>query len=385
MRKLLILFLLILLPCSAFAHPLLDKTSLGSCSSLTGSVQLIVIYVDTPEMQWSPADRASFDRLVAGGMAHLETEAAAYGVSLTIEAESFSARLSEQHAPEDLPAYVLVKLPELCKRLLSTATFHSPILFCMPGNGRDLAFCATTDDLEYAVLYANADEGDIQHELLHLYGAEDYYIHDDVRAAAMRLFPDSIMLNADPSGTVDSLTAWSIGWTEQPDADAERFLAETAHLTPDMLATVLENALFTGYGTKETAKGVYTGMMQDGLYHGQGTFQWTDGRCYTGQWAYGELSGQGTLTWPDGSCYTGDYVNGERSGQGTYTWPDGSCYTGGFVDGERSGQGTFTWADGSCYTGDFVDGKRSGQGTMIWSDGTTATGIWKDGELVEEK
>ena len=40
-------------------------------------------------------------------------------------------------------------------------------------------------------------------------------------------------------------------------------------------------------------------------------------------------------------------------GNGIFNWPDGKKYDGGYINDLRSGQGTFTWADGRKYIGEW--------------------------------
>ena len=45
----------------------------------------------------------------------------------------------------------------------------------------------------------------------------------------------------------------------------------------------------------------YTGdTNEDGLPHGHGVYEFTNGGRYEGQWKDGKYHGQGTMTWPDG-------------------------------------------------------------------------------------
>lgn len=407
MRKLLLwlLWFLLLLPCPALAqeHALTTDIDQGACRSLTGQVQLVVLFVDTPEAQWDPVDHVAFEGKISEAVDALEKEAAAYGTALSIEPETFSALVTKAFDDESyLLVHALLSVPQVKQQVNQTGLRETPLFLCLPEGGRSGAMSAYDEDMEYAILYANADTGSIRHELLHLYGAQDFYLQEEVKAAAKASFPDSIMLDADPACTVDSFTAWCIGWIEQPDAAAERFLADTAHITPEMMAASLEDTYVTGFTTRENEEGTYTGMMVDGLFHGTGTRQWIDGSSYTGQWVHGQIMGHGVYTsakgfcytgaflngkqsgkgvsqWPDGTCYTGDTSDGKHTGQGVLCSPDGSVYTGDFVDGVTTGKGINSWPDGSTYTGDFVDGVRTGKGILCWPDGTTYTGDFVDG------
>ena len=371
--------LLLLLPCPAFAgeNALTEGVNQGSCRSLTGAVQLLVVFVDSPEFQWLPGECASFRTRIDDAVALLELEAMEYGASLSIAPVYVTAQVTEPYNPSDpwpLVEQAFANTPALLDAVLETQLLETPVLLCLPQRGRCGAFTAQGEDMEYVILFSDADAGSIRHELLHLYGAKDFYYHEDVKAAAQRAFPDSIMLDDGPASTVDSFTAWCIGWTDQLDPVAEQFLQDTAHITPEMLATALADTLYTGFITLEREDGTYTGMMVNGQFHGTGIFQWHSGTFYAGQWVDGKPHGHGTYQWDTGTCYTGDFFNGQRSGQGVMSWPGGTLYTGDFADGSRTGKGIMRWPDGSSYTGDFLSDAITGTGVFTWPDGSSYTG-----------
>lgn len=148
--------------------------------------------------------------------------------------------------------------------------------------------------------------------------------------------------------------------------------------------------------------GIYTGLLQNGLPHGQGTMLYGDGRIYSGEWTHGRWNGFGKTTfsngdtyvgqynidkrhgvgryeWADGRIYDGEFLNDQREGKGTYSFPDGSVYTGGFRAGLRHGRGCYRFADSSVYDGEFKDGKYHGIGECVWSDGRCYRGEWHEG------
>ena len=45
--------------------------------------------------------------------------------------------------------------------------------------------------------------------------------------------------------------------------------------------------------------------------HGNGTFEWPDGRKYVGDYYEDKKRGYGEFTWPDGRCYRGEWLNGK--------------------------------------------------------------------------
>ncbi len=68
------------------------------------------------------------------------------------------------------------------------------------------------------------------HELLHQFGAIDYYYPERVKEVAEKLFPDSIMLHG---STIDPLTRYLIGWDEEIDEKAAEFLMATKNVTEE--------------------------------------------------------------------------------------------------------------------------------------------------------
>lgn len=87
------------------------------------------------------------------------------------------------------------------------------------------------------------------------------------------------------------------------------------------------NDLPTNYG-KETRKSIiYEGDFKNGLYDGNGTLLFPNGRSYTGSFKNHQFHGEGTLTNDDGVKYKGEWQNGELA-LGLVTYHNGSYYTG---------------------------------------------------------
>ena len=127
-------------------------------------------------------------------------------------------------------------------------------------------------------------------------------------------------------------------------------------VTVTVLCLIISGCLGGGIVQKELADGSqYVGEFKDDLFHGQGTYYYTNGDQYVGEWKDNKRHGQGTLTYAYGE-YVGEWKGGQFHGQGILTWPDGSKYVGEFKDGKHHGQGTFTYADGFQEEGRWQDG-----------------------------
>jgi len=129
----------------------------------------------------------------------------------------------------------------------------------------------------------------------------------------------------------------------------------------------------------------YTGEWKNGKPEGFGVLiDLSNGAVYTGQFANGLFNGDGEYQWADGGRYKGQWKNGLREGQGTHTWADGGRYSGLWKDGFQDGNGTHTWADGSTYVGEYKKNQRHGTGTFKSANGMTVmSGTWHQDQLKE--
>ena len=372
-------------PTVSAGHTLLVDMNAGPCKTLTGNVQVIVLIVSTGDEPWTEEEIAAIRQEAQAAGRMLRIEAASYGASLNISLKFHTAAASSAPARSDSGPWVsdlLAGIPGLRGYSHGSAWDNTPLLIFCSTQGRAFARCQYSDRFaEYAVFYRGDDSGVIRHEMLHLFGAEDYYVEDTIAEAAGRIFPNSVMLNSDYQGTVDELTAYAIGWTDFPGENALQLLSETASVTSESLAQSREADQVTGLGVSSGSESTYNGMMVDGVWQGWGHLAWRNGDSYLGFFEQGTRDGQGMYFWADGSVYSGDFVQGARTGQGVTTWPDGTSYSGGFRNGQRHGKGVYTWPDGSVYSGDFVDGARTGQGTYISANGSVYTGGFLNGEF----
>ena len=386
---LLALLLAVMLTAGAMAeadaqHVLLSDMDEGSCMRLTDAVQLTVVLVDLPDAPWDQPGRAALTEKVEAAGAWLEQEADAYGAQLDVSARYYDVQTvaAVVQICDDSHAWAQTVLKSAPELLADEALRCGPVLFCLNTDGRAFASKDPADgSVEYCVLYINGTAESICHEVMHLYGAWDYYYHAALREAAQRCCPGSIMLETDGEVCVDSLTAYVIGWTDELDETAQALLMDTAALTEDDVLAALANESRNGYVTKTTETGVYTGLLEGGQYHGWGRYEWADGSVYEGEWVQGARSGFGTMHWPNGVVYEGEWVQGARSGFGTMHWPNGASYTGDSCDGRFHGWGRYEWADGIVYEGEWVQDARSGFGTMRWPNGASYTGDFCDGQF----
>ena len=118
----------------------------------------------------------------------------------------------------------------------------------------------------------------------------------------------------------------------------------------------------TGLGEKFTLrkKAYYKGEFMDGEKSGKGEEDSNEGYFvgrYTGDYKNGMMHGKGVFEYSEGEYYKGDFVNGKKEGEGELHMGNGRSYIGPFVNGRPNGIGIFD--NGINFKGEveFADGK----------------------------
>lgn len=133
-----------------------------------------------------------------------------------------------------------------------------------------------------------------------------------------------------------------------------------------------------GHGEYTSDLGVYVGNWENGMRCGHGVFTGNDGWKYDGNWMNNVKTGRGIESFEGNVRYDGEYVNSKYHGKGILTFQNGDIYEGYFVNGRFDGVGKLTTMSG-VYEGHFHQGKRWGDGTMKYSSGSQYTGEWENG------
>eukprot|EP00635_Sarcinochrysidales_sp_CCMP3193_P004963 CAMPEP_0118899356 /NCGR_PEP_ID=MMETSP1166-20130328/5946_1 /TAXON_ID=1104430 /ORGANISM="Chrysoreinhardia sp, Strain CCMP3193" /LENGTH=824 /DNA_ID=CAMNT_0006838483 /DNA_START=1 /DNA_END=2475 /DNA_ORIENTATION=- len=126
---------------------------------------------------------------------------------------------------------------------------------------------------------------------------------------------------------------------------------------------------------------VYSGSFVEGLKHGDGTFDATDGSRFEGQWREDKVL-KGTMRYADGRVYDGEWQNGKRHGVGSCTYPNASRYNGEWRCDVRRGDGALEHDDGSSYRGAWKDNQPHGHGVYTFASGDTFRGEWRQGKKI---
>ena len=339
-------------------HLFLNHQNRGNCGELTGKVSFLFVFVSDCESSWDSSSKEAAEARLRQEMDRLNGYAREAGVSLTLYYGDWDVSIQadvEAYRPKEWEGGLMAEMGFASIHHLQTDLQQNwnvdsaPVVFLLNKTGRATAYSThQAEGAEYLVMYAS-DLTPFCHELLHLYGARDYYYPEVVVTAAKEHLPESIMGTGD---VMDDLTAFTIGWRCMLSDDAKGFLNATAHLTQKDLDDASRSEQYTGYGSRVYANGdLYVGDLVYGVPQGVGEYRFAAGGVYQGEFAGGTFHGVGRMEWAGGAVYEGDFVNGARTGQGIYLWPNGARYEGGFLDGKLHGYGTYTYADGEVKSG----------------------------------
>ena len=126
---------------------------------------------------------------------------------------------------------------------------------------------------------------------------------------------------------------------------------------PDLPSANQEQVDIYGY-TEDKAlpedKAKYTGQTKEGVPHGIGTKEFSEGGAdkFVGAFKEGEFY-YGVRSLENGKIYIGPYVNNQANGVGSYQFGDGSRYIGEFKDDAMNGYGIYIDEKGNKTMGKF--------------------------------
>ena len=229
---------------------------LAHCRHREGKPVVLLLFMDDNESSWTEAEVNAFkDEHVTPGLEYLETEAKKWNVELDFNVISYSTPTCgyelkyEGKVNKDLSVGGSTK--DIIDKAAEDICFgdnwdlysyyqnlypHETVIFLSFFNkdGRSYTRHAISPgQMEYAEhsvifadLYGSSPQyrapgsraSAVAHELLHLFGAEDYYASLSRESIANELYPDDILLwcyDDISRNTLGDLTAFSIGWTDE--------------------------------------------------------------------------------------------------------------------------------------------------------------------------
>jgi len=217
----------------------------GLSKKLRGKVVLVNLLADNYHGVWQDYDVSRFSTFMDRIVERLRCDASDSGVRLNLSTISYKIRLSAQitqadtmqYTQEIVQAFGCSDMPSLYARLRSEHGADEIAVIVVPNFfSRSFAMANNTlipDNMpELATVYQTHDfEGAYTHETLHLFGAIDFYVLDEIRRAADYYLPNSIMYRGQRTDVIDDLTKYLIGWTDRLSSNARAFLDATKHLT----------------------------------------------------------------------------------------------------------------------------------------------------------
>lgn len=233
-------------------NSLREDYCLGTCKSLSGSVTVIVFYIDDFESQWTDYEIDYFTQYeIEPGLDFLEQQAFQYGIQLSINIEKiYSSIYYDNDVIISIKNTGLVSI-DVLKQAASEIGYSSTK--AMIESFRELyqtdeVICLTVfnkngtayainpkrnsgyDIDEHCIIFVRdltsngndpvgSQSSVVAHETLHLFGAEDFYSNAQRKDLAKIYYPYDIMLGTAyyiSNNNIGDATAFYIGWINDP-------------------------------------------------------------------------------------------------------------------------------------------------------------------------
>ena len=235
-------------------HLYLKGRGKGASKVLTGKVALITVYMSRKSSDWSESVRDAYVRSVWTAIEALQKEAVRYGASLSITPYHFDHTVSPKADPHDKFNLIKDRFDVTTMEQLQTkyekhlGVDEAIFVLAFDGEGRSFASRQKSngpvDEISVVFIDSSRSENSmaytIAHELLHQFGAADYYFPGEMESLATRYFGKTIM-NDHGCLSVDELTAYLVGWTDTVTAYGWWFMKESMWLTEEVWQKALDD------------------------------------------------------------------------------------------------------------------------------------------------
>ena len=216
----------------------------GASKLLNGDVIVIVFYINDTSSRWTEKDKIQYMKSHNKAMNRIMNDAKKKNVFLNIRTASCELNVKYDCDNNNYNGWVKDTIALYRQNSISDYQNYyedkfecdeAPIIFAHNRKARSFASVASRyypylD--ESSIVFKNDDKSfsdyTIEHELLHQFGAMDFYYPSQVKALAQKYLPESIM---NDGYKIDPLTEYLIGWTASIDNNAYKFLEATSHLT----------------------------------------------------------------------------------------------------------------------------------------------------------
>lgn len=210
----------------------------GASKILRGSVGVLTYFLTRGEGSWSKQDRDKYYEILNKAESFLMREAKRYGAPLEFVNYHYIGNLPSDanhlHTFSHVKKFLNVASMEDAQNYFERTLCCSevPLIFVFNEPGQCFAWTqgkGGTVDESSTVFF---DGGNlhwylIAHELLHQFGAPDYYKPEAIRVKALQYFGNSVMGVGDYTAAVDDLSAYLVGWKDTLSEYSYCFLKDT--------------------------------------------------------------------------------------------------------------------------------------------------------------
>ena len=224
--------------------------NIGSCYNMQEDLCYYIIFIDDNESKWNDEDKSLFiEKKFISSMNYLTTQSSAYNVTLETNYKvckksatyegAIESEAVENGAQYDIFTQVASSLGyETPKEMNDSLKKELDVkqvayLFAVNKEGRSYKLSHSESNIErkkeFCVLFSQSVGytdttcySTIAHEILHLFGAEDYYDpygnYPEREKLAKELYPNDIMFGTvtDVNNvSVGNYTAYSVGWIDE--------------------------------------------------------------------------------------------------------------------------------------------------------------------------
>ena len=233
-------------------HPAFKGYNAGCCGRLVGRMAFVTVFISDSVSKWESASEMNYKQAENDAISFLMQSGGVeaglrvvqriyYRVALTFEEkrEKYNQAVSAAIHILGFSSFNEMR-SSVCKNCSDID--HVAVFFVF--NKVDRSFASISNHhknihstrrshmfgSEYSVIYAGSKtylSYSICHELLHLYGAVDYYYPETVKKEANKVFLHSIMLDFEGKIHIDEFTKFLIGWSNCLTPKSIDFLKNT--------------------------------------------------------------------------------------------------------------------------------------------------------------
>ncbi len=218
----------------------------GCSEKLRGKVTMVSFLLNDFDSAWLPEEVEEFRQVLLNSMALIKNQSGFNDNELKLSYAMDVVPLQRKFDRNE-PSGEVVKAVLKQYGYESASRYHqhyetkfkkneAPLVFVLNKRFRSFAINRDSEKKDQGSEWGFVSyEGDIDrctrtyvHELLHQFGAVDYYVVPLIKEAANEIFPDSIM---NGGKIIDDYTKYLIGWIDEPTEKMARFLERIKDVT----------------------------------------------------------------------------------------------------------------------------------------------------------